>query len=180
VSGLVLVRFILPAMLDGHSPVAVPVVGSGVILFAVVYLAHGVNLRTTIALVGTLLSLGLTALLAVTFVHLSRLSGYSSEEASYVRAIAGGVDLQGLGAGFRTPDPWSSHRASRPLSSPRAAAMSAGRRGATSRLNAAHPTAQPPGTTNWPLDSTAAGQRRYGLAGAGMVRNSIASRTAGR
>ncbi|HEY4410323.1 MAG TPA: YibE/F family protein [Acidimicrobiia bacterium] len=96
VSGLVLVRFILPSMLDGHSPVAVAVVGSGVILFAVVYLAHGINLRTTIALVGTLLSLGLTALLAVTFVHLSRLSGYSSEEATYVRAIAGGVDLQGL------------------------------------------------------------------------------------
>ncbi len=51
----VLVVFTLPALLDGNLPCRLPSSGAA-ILFAVLYLAHGVNLRTSSALLGTLAS----------------------------------------------------------------------------------------------------------------------------
>ena len=97
VSLLVLVRFVLPAVLAGESPLAVAVVGSSLIALVIIYLAHGVNARTTTAVLGTLASLGLTAMLAVVFVEATQLTGLSSEEGTYLRGLLGGqVNLQGL------------------------------------------------------------------------------------
>ncbi|HEV7534934.1 MAG TPA: YibE/F family protein, partial [Acidimicrobiia bacterium] len=53
----VLVRFMLPAILMGKNPVAVAVVGSAAIMFAALYLAHGINARTTTAVLGTVAAL---------------------------------------------------------------------------------------------------------------------------
>jgi uncharacterized membrane protein len=97
VSLVVLVQFVLPGILAGQSALAVAVVGSSVIAIAIIYLAHGVNARTTTALLGTLVSLALTAVLAVVFVEATRLTGLSSEEGTYLRGLLGGqVNLQGL------------------------------------------------------------------------------------
>ena len=94
---LVLVRFVLPAILAGESALAVAVVGSSLIALVIIYLAHGVSARTTTAVLGTLLSLGLTAVLAVVFVELTQLTGLSSEEGTYLRGLLGGqVNLRGL------------------------------------------------------------------------------------
>jgi len=96
VSLLVLVRFVLPAILDGKSPIAVAIVGSAVIMVFVVYFAHGVNVRTTTALLGTALSLLLTGALAWIFVQATQLSGLASEEVTYLRASAETLNPQGL------------------------------------------------------------------------------------
>ena len=63
----VLLAFVFPALLEGAPPLGVALSGAAVIAYATLYLAHGVNDRTTVALVGTLASLGLTAGLAVSF-----------------------------------------------------------------------------------------------------------------
>ncbi len=97
ISLLVLVRFVLPAILAGESALAVAVVGASLIAMVIIYLAHGVSARTTTAVLGTLLSLGLTAVLAVVFVELTQLTGLSSEEGTYLRGLLGGqVNLRGL------------------------------------------------------------------------------------
>lgn len=96
VTWLVLIRFVIPAVLHGESPVAVAVVGGAAILFVVLYVAHGFNARTTTALLGTLLSLGLTAVLASIFVAASHLTGFSSEEATYLQSLTVRVDFSGL------------------------------------------------------------------------------------
>jgi uncharacterized membrane protein len=96
VAGLVLVRFALPAILDGESPVAVSLAAGAVILFAVLYLAHGLNGRTTIALLGTLGALALTAALAAGFVAATRLTGLASDEAAYVQVLTNKVSVSGL------------------------------------------------------------------------------------
>ncbi|MDQ3896234.1 MAG: YibE/F family protein [Actinomycetota bacterium] len=97
VSLLVLVKFVLPALLAGESAVAVAVVGSSLIAVVIIYLAHGVTARTTTAVLGTLVSLWLTAGLAVVFVELTRLTGLASEEGTYLRGLLGGrVNVQGL------------------------------------------------------------------------------------
>lgn len=93
---LVLIRFVLPGILAGESPVAVALVGSALIIVAVVYLAHGVNVRTTTALLGTLVSLAVTGLLAALFVSVARITGLSSEEATYLKTATSHVSVQGL------------------------------------------------------------------------------------
>ena len=52
VAFLVLAVFLLPALRDGAPAVPVALVASAAILFAVIYLAHGVSLRTSAALIG--------------------------------------------------------------------------------------------------------------------------------
>jgi uncharacterized membrane protein len=92
----VLVRFMLPAILVGKNPVAVAVVGSAAIMFAALYLAHGVNARTTTAVLGTVGALFLTGVLAWVFVTGSHLTGMATEESGLLAASLSGVSLRGL------------------------------------------------------------------------------------
>jgi uncharacterized membrane protein len=96
ISLVVLVRFVLPAILEGSSPIAVAIVGAAAIMFAALYLTHGVNVRTSTAVLGTLVSLVLTAVLAGYFVDLVRLTGFGSEESLFLQISAGQVNLEGL------------------------------------------------------------------------------------
>jgi uncharacterized membrane protein len=63
----VLLAFVLPALLRGASPLGVALTGGIVIAVSTIYLAHGVSDRTTVALVGTIASLLLTAALGAAF-----------------------------------------------------------------------------------------------------------------
>lgn len=92
----VLAKFVLPAILDGKDPLAVCIVGASVTMFVVFYLAHGITVRSSTALVGTLLSLLVTGVLATWATSASRLSGAGTEEALTLTALAGQVDLRGL------------------------------------------------------------------------------------
>ena len=92
----VLLMFVLPAILEGRDPLAVAVVGSAAIAFLALYLAHGFTTMTTVALLGTLSSLALTAVLANLFVEIARISGFASEEAIVVQIGAARIDLAGI------------------------------------------------------------------------------------
>jgi uncharacterized membrane protein len=96
ISFAILVRFILPAILIGKNPVAVAVVGSAAIMFAALYLAHGINARTTTAVLGTVGALFLTGVLAWIFVAGTHLTGMASEESGLLAASLSGVSLKGL------------------------------------------------------------------------------------
>jgi len=93
---VLLVRFVLPAILEGRDPVAVAVVGAAAIMFVALYLAHGFNVRTTSAVVGTLASLLLIGVLSNLFVGATALTGLASEESGFLQALAGNIDLHGL------------------------------------------------------------------------------------
>ncbi|MBK9180052.1 MAG: YibE/F family protein [Acidimicrobiales bacterium] len=93
---LVLVAFTLPALLEGDSPLAVALVSASAVAFLALYLAHGVNTRTTTALLGTFLSLALTGLLGLVFVSLARFTGLGDEEAIYLQVSSDQIDLRGL------------------------------------------------------------------------------------
>ncbi|MGV9802834.1 YibE/F family protein [Mycobacterium sp. NPDC003449] len=92
----VLVVFLLPALRDGASAVPVSLVASAAILYAVIYLAHGVSLRTSAALLGTLVSLLLAAVLSWAAIALTHLTGLSEEENNAVAAYLGNVSITGL------------------------------------------------------------------------------------
>lgn len=93
---VVVVEFLLPALLVGRPPLLVGVVASAAIVFAVLYLAHGVSVRTTTALLGTLAGLGVAAGLGWWAVHAAHLTGVGSEDDLTVRAYADRVQLSGL------------------------------------------------------------------------------------
>ena len=92
----VLLLFVLPAILDGRSPLAVAVVGAGVIMFAVLYLTHGLSARTSTAVLGTLVSLALIGLLGAAFSAASRLTGLDDQTTALVASLGTGVDARGL------------------------------------------------------------------------------------
>jgi uncharacterized membrane protein len=93
---LVLFLFVVPAILDGRDPLLVSLVGSVVIAFAALYLSHGVDVKTTVALVGTFGGLSCAAIFAVLFMGLAEITGLASEEALYLTALGTNLDLRGL------------------------------------------------------------------------------------
>ena len=99
VSFVILLRFILPAILSGSSPLLVAVVGSGAIAFLAIYVAHGFRPLTTVALLGTLGALVVTVAAAQLFVNLAQFSGFASEEAIYLNVAQGSINLTGLTLG---------------------------------------------------------------------------------
>ncbi|MGV0746244.1 YibE/F family protein [Mycolicibacterium sp. XJ870] len=92
----VLMVFLLPALRDGASAVPVALVASAAILYAVIYLAHGVSLRTSAALLGTLTSLVLAAILSWAAIEVAHLTGLSEDQNNEVAAYLGNVSITGL------------------------------------------------------------------------------------
>jgi uncharacterized membrane protein len=92
----VIIWFVVPAILRGRSPVAVALVGAMAIMLVSLYLAHGFGRKTTAAVIGTMLALGLTAALTAGFVDLAALTGLASDEALSASFQVGGISLQGL------------------------------------------------------------------------------------
>lgn len=92
----VLVVFLLPALRDGAAAVPVSLVASAAILYAVIYLAHGVSLRTSAALLGTLTALLLAAGLSWAAIELVHLTGLSEDQNNEVAAYLGNVSITGL------------------------------------------------------------------------------------
>ncbi len=92
----VLVMFMLPALLDGKPAIPVALVAGALILYAVLYLAHGVNLRTSSALLGTLTSMGLAAALSWLALKMTHLTGLSEEQNTDVATYLEHVSITGL------------------------------------------------------------------------------------
>lgn len=92
----VLMIFLLPALRDGAPAIPVALVASAAILYAVIYLAHGVSLRTSAALLGTLTSLLLAAILSWAAIELAHLTGLSEDQNNEVAAYMGNVSITGL------------------------------------------------------------------------------------
>lgn len=95
-SGAVLIAFLVPALLRDEPAVPVALAATVIIGFIALYLAHGVNLGTTVALAGTLVSLALTSGLAFVVVAATNLTGLADSRAQTLRVTAEALDLRGL------------------------------------------------------------------------------------
>jgi uncharacterized membrane protein len=87
----IIMWFVIPNILLGNNPVLISLLGGAFMIPITFYLAHGVNKKTSVAVVSTLISLVLTGLLAYLFVELVKLTGFAAEEAVYVQTITGGT-----------------------------------------------------------------------------------------
>ena len=92
----VLLRFMIPALLALHPPLLVTLVGSVAMTLLAVYAAHGVSVRTTTALLGTLAGVVITVVLALWGVDAANLTGAVGEDALTLTAIVPGLSLTSL------------------------------------------------------------------------------------
>jgi uncharacterized membrane protein len=93
----VIFMFILPQIALGKDPVGVVVIGSLAIIPATFLLSHGVNKKTGIAILGTLISLVITGFFAHFFVNTAKLTGFASEEAGFLQVYNPGlINMKGL------------------------------------------------------------------------------------
>jgi uncharacterized membrane protein len=95
-AGAVLVVFLVPALLHDQPAVPVTLAAAALIAFAALYLAHGINAGTTVALAGMLASLALTAGLAFGMAAALELSGVGAGRTGPVGLTAGALDVRGL------------------------------------------------------------------------------------
>lgn len=96
VSVVVVVQLVLPALLEGRPPLLVAVVGAATIMIISLYVTHGFSTRTSVALVGTLLSLALTGVLGWLVTGVSSFTGLADESNVYLTILVAGVDFRGL------------------------------------------------------------------------------------
>ena len=95
-SMLIVVKFVVPAILHGSSPLAVAIVGAFAVMLVMMPLSYGLGAKSLAAWLGTAASLLLAAGLAYAFAHLAHLSGASSDESVYLGASQSSLSLQGL------------------------------------------------------------------------------------
>jgi uncharacterized membrane protein len=88
--------FMLPALLAGSSAPAVALIASSAIMFVVLYLAHGLTMRTSAALAGTIVGVLITAGIGWWAVGASRLGGLAEESGDILRTQAPQLDFRGL------------------------------------------------------------------------------------
>ncbi|MGW5419905.1 YibE/F family protein [Streptomyces sp. NPDC003943] len=95
-SFLVLTFFILPAILQGSNPLVVAVVGASAIMLIALYMCHGLSARTSVAVLGTLVSLLLTGLLGSLFIGWASLSGNTDDNTGLIHGLYPHIDMSGL------------------------------------------------------------------------------------
>ena len=92
----VVVLFIVPAILDGTSPLLVAIVGSLAVMLITISLAHGLGPKSLAAILGTSASLVLVAVLAVVFTELANLTGLAEEQSTLLQLSGAELSLSGL------------------------------------------------------------------------------------
>ncbi|MER7559114.1 YibE/F family protein [Nocardioides sp. NPDC126508] len=95
-AGAVVWLFLLPALLSGEPAAWVALVSSVLILYVVLYTTHGLSVRTSVALAGTLAGVTVTALIGTFAIGASRLSGLGSENGQTLSSLDAALDLQSL------------------------------------------------------------------------------------
>jgi uncharacterized membrane protein len=87
ISLLVVVKFVVPAMLDGRPPVLVAALGALAVMIVTIGLCHGLGPQSVAAILGTTVSLAVSMGLAAGFIGLANINGVSSEESQLVSRV---------------------------------------------------------------------------------------------
>lgn len=96
ISFMILNFFILPAILQGSNPLVVAVVGASAIMLIALYLCHGLSARTSVAVLGTLISLLLIGVLGSLFIDWAALTGNTDDNTGLIHGLYPSIDMSGL------------------------------------------------------------------------------------
>ncbi|NTU73324.1 YibE/F family protein, partial [Candidatus Roizmanbacteria bacterium] len=96
ISFFFIMSMIIPQISQGVSPIVIVMLASIFIIPITFYLSHGVNKKTTVAIIGTFLSLVISGVLIIWFSQLMKLSGFISDEASFLQVMKGNINMKDL------------------------------------------------------------------------------------
>ncbi len=88
--------FTLPALAAGRSPLLVALVTAAIVMFVVVYLAHGISVKTTTALLGTFVGIAVVATLASWAIPAASLTPLQDEVMAQLPSQFPGIDARGI------------------------------------------------------------------------------------
>lgn len=89
--------YIVPQIINGADPLTVCVTGAVVILFITTYIAHGFSVKTTVAIIGTAISLFVAMLLSIYAVSLLHMFGLGNDTVQSLQlATTKTINPQGL------------------------------------------------------------------------------------
>lgn len=93
----VIFLFILPRLIAGNNPILIALAGTMLIAPVTFYISHGLNKKTHIAIVSTIVTLLLTSVLASWVIDLLKLTGFSTEEAGFLQNQTRGIlNMKGI------------------------------------------------------------------------------------
>jgi uncharacterized membrane protein len=94
---MIILLFLLPRLIAGQNPVLICVIGALLATAPSLYLTYGWKQKTHSALLGIMLSLVVTSFIAAVSVDWSRLTGFSSDESTFLLAtIKKPIDMRAL------------------------------------------------------------------------------------
>ena len=93
-SVIILLQILAPQILTGSNPLLIAIVTACIIAVGSMYLAHGINKNTSIALLSTIATLAVACIASVAFVSVTKLFGLGTDEAFYLQS--GYADLASL------------------------------------------------------------------------------------
>lgn len=93
----ILFLYTLPTIVLGADPVSVSLVTASMLVPLTFYVSHGFSKKTHIAVVSSLLSLIVVVVLSIIWIEWAKLTGYSTEEATFLDVIGQGkFDIRGI------------------------------------------------------------------------------------
>lgn len=96
ISLIIIIKYIVPQINSGSDPLIVSIIGSIMIMFTTIFLAHGFNKQTAIAVFSTSLTLILTGIISIVAVNLTFLTGLGREEVYNLQFGLGNINTKGL------------------------------------------------------------------------------------
>jgi len=92
-----IVYVLFPNLIAGHSPILVSILVASLIVIVGAYVTHGWNITTSAAVIGMIITLCVTGILAHTALTIGHFTGIDSEEAVYLNFdTEGTLDFKGL------------------------------------------------------------------------------------
>jgi len=96
-SFIVIMKFIIPRILAGSSPLLITIFGALFILVFIIYLTEGITKRSHLAVISILISLVITGFISSFFTSFAKLSGMAGEEAMFLVGLSKTpINFQGL------------------------------------------------------------------------------------
>lgn len=96
-SFVVILKFIVPAILEGKNALLYSIIGGGIILLFASYITHGINKKSHLMNISIFISFALTAFLAVIATNAMHLTGFASEESVYLANLGDVIiNMKGL------------------------------------------------------------------------------------
>ncbi|MDA3802293.1 MAG: YibE/F family protein [Patescibacteria group bacterium] len=83
-SFVVIIKFILPSILNGQNPIIISLLGALIILALIIYITEGIKKKSHLAMLAILSSLTFTVFLSWFFIRVTRLTGLAQEETIFL------------------------------------------------------------------------------------------------